>query len=168
MLFRSAVYDLTSADKIQTNVYQSVGIDEVNYKPLSWAKQKVDKILGGEYVYKTRDSLESAVYPTGRVIKNLSATDIDMFVDDARFFNYEENESAIDIGSFQLLLTNTPTDPVAARLRATVSAAGTISSLIVVDGGSGYTSGSATVKIAAPKNIGVGVGSTAKIGRAHV
>ena len=47
-----AVYDVTSADKIQTNVYQGVGIDEVNYKPLSWAKQKVDKILGGEYVYK--------------------------------------------------------------------------------------------------------------------
>ena len=131
------------------------------FRSLSWSKQKVDKILNGDYIYKTRDSLESAVYPTGRVIKNLSTTDIDMFVDDARFFNYEENESVINIGSFQLLLTDTPTDPVAARLSATVSAAGTVSSLTVINGGSGYSSGSATVKIAAPKSIGVGVGSTA-------
>jgi len=155
------VYDISSADKVQTNLYADIGIDDTNYKPVNWRKQKVDQILGGEYVYKTRDSLESSVYPTGKIIKNLSATDIDLFVDDARFFNYEENESVIAIGDFDLILTNTPEDPVAARLTANVSTAGTVSSLTVANGGSGYSSGTATVKIAAPKSIGIGIGTTA-------
>ena len=155
------VYDISSADKIQTNIYSDIGIDETNYKPVNWKKQKSDRIIGGDYVYKTRDSLESAVYPTAKIIKNLSTTDTDLFVDDARFFNYEENESAIQIGDFDAIITNTPIDPVAARLTATVSAAGTISTLNIVDGGSGYSSGTAIVKIAAPKSIGIGIGTTA-------
>lgn len=159
--YSRVVYDISSADKIQTNLYSDAGIDQINYKPLNWRKQKSDRIIGGDYVYKTRDSLESAIYPTAKVIKNISSIDTELFVDDARFFNYEENESAIQIGVFDALLTNTPIDPIAAKLTATVSAAGTISSLNIVSGGSGYDSGTAIIKIAAPRAIGVGVGTTA-------
>ena len=53
------------------------------------------------------------------------------------------------------------TDPVAAGFTAVVSAAGTISSLSITNGGSGYVGSAITVSISAPHAIGVGVGTTA-------
>jgi len=61
-----------------------------NYKPFSWTKQKVDKNLGGELIYKSRDSIEGQVYPTAKIIGDLSTSGTEIFVDDAQFFNYEE------------------------------------------------------------------------------
>lgn len=154
------VYNLNSSDKVETNIYTGFGIDEVNYKPISWTKQKVDKIIGGEFTSKDRDSIEALVYPTAKVIGNITNSATEIFVDDAQFFNYEENESAIVIDDFGAILVNTSTEPVSAAVTAVVSVAGTISSLDITAGGSGY-SGSATIKIASPKEVGVGVGTTA-------
>ena len=153
------VYKITSSDKVETGIYAGLGIDEVNYKPFDWTKQKVDISINGEQIYKSRDSIEAQVYPTARIIGDLSTTDTEIFVDDAQFFNYEENESSIVITDFDGLIVSS-NDPVAAAITAVVSAAGTVSSLSIVSGGSGY-SGSATVSIAAPKSVGVGVGTTA-------
>ena len=82
------IFDLSFSDKFETNLYTNQGIDEENYKPLSWIKQKIDRKINGENVYKTRDSIESLVYPTAKVIKNFSTTDTEIFVDNAEFFNY--------------------------------------------------------------------------------
>ena len=54
------------------------------------------------------------------------------------------------------------TDPVAAALTATVGANGTITDITVVDGGSGYLTPNAVVRLSAPKAIGVGIGTTAE------
>jgi hypothetical protein len=155
------VYNLNTSDKVETNIYGGLGIDDTNYKPFSWIKQKVDKSIGGELVYKSRDSIESLVYPTARIIGDLSTSATEIFVDDAQFFNYEENESAITIASVNGLIVNTSSDPVSAAITAVVSAAGTISSFTITDGGSGYVGASTDVKISAPKAVGVGVGTTA-------
>ena len=42
------IYDLSSSDKIETNLYAGLGIDEVNFKPISWTKQKVDRNISGD------------------------------------------------------------------------------------------------------------------------
>ena len=154
------IYNINNSDKVETNIYAGLGIDETNFKPLSWIKKKVDQRLGGELVNKSRDSIEGQVYPTARVIGDISASATEIFVDDAQFFNYEENESSINITSVNGLLVNTSTEHVSAAVTAVVSSTGTISSLDVTEGGAGY-SGSATLKIAAPKAVGVGVGTTA-------
>ena len=83
------IFDLSFSDKFETNLYGNQGVDAENYKPLSWIKQKVDRKINGEDVYKTRDSIESLVYPTAKVIKNFSTTDTEIFVDKAEFFNYD-------------------------------------------------------------------------------
>ena len=72
-------------------MYSEQGVDAENNKPLSWIKQKVDRKINGENVYKTRDSIESLVYPTAKVIKNFSNTNTEIFVDNAEFFNYDVN-----------------------------------------------------------------------------
>ena len=127
---------------------------------MSWTKQKVDKVISNEIVSKSRDSIEAQIYPTSRIIKDISLTDTEIFVDDAQFFNYEENESSLVISSVNALIVDS-VDPVSAALTAVVSAAGTIQSLSIVNAGSGYVGSSIEVKIAAPKYIGVGIGSTA-------
>ena len=154
------IYAISASDEVETNLYTEQGVDERNFKPLSWTKQKVDKKVNGEIVFKTRDSIETQVYPTARIIDDLTTTSNELYVDNARFFNYEEDFSSLVIGSVGGLIVGS-TNPVAAGLTAVVSAAGTISSLSVTSGGSGYVGATTSISISAPHAIGVGVGTTA-------
>jgi hypothetical protein len=86
---KRTIFDLSFSDKFETNLYSNQGVDSENNKPLSWIKQKVDRKINGEDVYKTRDSIESLIYPTAKIIKDFSTTDTQIFVDDAEFFNYD-------------------------------------------------------------------------------
>jgi hypothetical protein len=88
------IFDLSYSDKFETDSYNGVGIDETNPKPLKWIKQKVDKKINGDNVYKSRDSIESLVFPTARIIRDLSTTDNEIFVDNAEIFNYEDDKGA--------------------------------------------------------------------------
>ena len=153
------VSEITTSDKIKTNIYLEQGIDINNQKPLYWTKQKVDKIIDGEVISKARDSIEPQIYPTAKIIKNFSTTDTQVFVDNAQFFNYE-NVSSPQI-DFDALIVSGSADPVSAAVTAIVSTNGTIQNLSIVNAGSGYIGTSVTVKISAPKQIGVGIGTTA-------
>ena len=153
------ITNILGADTIETNLYTDQGIDETFFKPTTWIKQKKDKIINGDVVSKERDSLESQIYPTAKIIKDLNAGDSEIFVDDSKFFNYEEDNYSVFIDSVDGLIVQA-TDPVSAAITAIVSAAGTISSLTISSGGSGY-SGSETIKISSPRSTGVGIGTTA-------
>ena len=156
------IIDISASDKIQTNIYSNIGIDPTNYKPLSWTKQKIDTQVNGQILYKSRNSIESLIYPTAKVINNFTTTDNQLFVDNANFFKYEQNLTGITILSFDGLIVNGgSSNPVSAAITATVSAAGTISALNIVNPGSGYVGNSITVKISKPWAIGVGIGTTA-------
>ena len=155
------IFTITASDKLETDIYSGLGISETSYRPFSWTKQKVDKNIGGESVYKSRDSIESMIYPTAKIIGDLSTFSSEVFVDNAQFFNYEENESAIVISDVDAIIVQGSADPVAAAITAVVSAAGTVSALTISNGGSGYTGSNVTVKISAPQRVGVGIGTTA-------
>ena len=154
------LYAISASDKVETNTYNGLGIDGTNFKPVSWTKQKVDKKINGDVVYKTRDSIESLVYPAARIIGDMSSSETHMFVDDARFFNYEEDWSSLVIGSVGGLVVGSD-EPVAAGFTATVGTGGTISTLTITNAGSGYVGSAMTISISAPQTIGVGVGTTA-------
>ena len=153
---KRTIFDLSFSDKFETNLYSEQGVDTENNKPLSWIKQKVDRKINGEDVYKTRDSIESLVYPTAKVIKNFSTTANEIFVDNTELFKY-------DAVNFDALIVSGAADPVSAAVTATVSIAGTIQSLSITNPGNGYTGSSVTVKIAAPLEIGIGSTATATI-----
>ena len=154
------IYAISASDEVETNLYTELGVDERNFKPLSWTKQKVDKKISGEIVFKTRDSIESQVYPTAKIIDDITTTNNELYVDNAKFFNYEEDFSSLVIGSVGGLIVGS-TNPVAAGFTAVVSAAGTISSVSITNGGSGYVGSTTSISISAPHAIGVGVGTTA-------
>ena len=148
---------IKTSDTIETNNYSGNGIDIVNYKPVSWIKQKSDKFIDGQIISKSRDSIEPQIYPTSKIIRNLNSGDNQIFVDNVSLFNYE-NEISLDFDAF---IVSGSLDPVPASITPVVSSAGTIQSLTINDSGSGYTGGSVEVKFAAPPKIGVGVGTTA-------
>jgi hypothetical protein len=154
------IYRIASSDTVETNLYTEQGIDVNNDRPITWTKQKVDKIIGGEYVSKTRDSIEPLVFPAAKVIKNFTSTDTEIFVDDSKFFEYEEDVLELTLNSFGAIIVNDKNNRVG-KLSANVSPLGTISSLSIEDPGSGYIGTSVSVKISSPEHIGIGIGTVA-------
>jgi hypothetical protein len=162
---KRTIFDLSFSDKFETNLYSNQGVDSENNKPLSWIKQKVDRKINGEDVYKTRDSIESLIYPTAKIIKDFSTIDPEIFVDNAEFFEYDLGGSE----KFDALVISGSPDAVSAGVSAVVSAAGTIQSLVINSSGSGYTGNSVVAKISSPprvieindEGVIVSVGSTA-------
>ena len=154
------IVDIIGSDTFETDNYVGVGIDESTYRPIEWIKQKRDQYIKGDVVYKTRDSIEPFIYPTAKIIGDIDSGSTNIFVDDAQFFNYEEDNYGITISSFGGLIVE-GNDPVSAAFTATVSIAGTISNITITNPGLGYSSASVSVKVSAPPSIGVGVGTTA-------
>ena len=158
------VVGITTSDTFETEIYTGVGIDEVNFKPLNWTKQKIDKVIGGNIISKARDSIEPLIYPTARLIGDLgtgTASGTSIFVDNAEFFDYEEDTSAADATITNIIINDIGVlvvddkSPVTAKLSATVNATGQVS-VSVVDGGSGYVGSTTSISIAPP----VGVAAT--------
>ena len=163
------VKEILSADLIETDVYTGKGIDVNDEKPVRWEKQKVDVILNGEIIPKTRPVLEPQIYPTAKIIADLSTTDgpgtepeDGIFVDDSFPFLYEKeryNESGDDQVD-ALISSGQGEVSVAAAATAIVASDGTISSIVMTENGERIFS-TPTVKIAAPHEVGVGIGTTA-------
>jgi hypothetical protein len=132
-------FNILGSDKIETNLYVDQGIDTINYKPLSYTKQKIDQKINGQVTYKSRDSIESEVYPTSKIIADFSTTSNEIFVDDAYFFNYEENESPTPIDTVGALIVSGSPDNVSAAATAIVSQSTTqIQYLGITSSGSYY------------------------------
>ena len=127
---------ITTSDTVETNLYFGKGIDDTNLRPMKWFKQKVDKMINGNVVYKSRPSIEPLVFPNARVIGDLTTGDSECFVDSTELFDYEGT------GDTDLIIVNESQTLTGAAITAVVSATGTISALTIVDGGSGYDSSS--------------------------
>ena len=170
------VYNIDTSDTIETNPYSGLGITETYKRPLYWTKQKADRVLNGDPVSKARDSIEAQIYPTAKIIKNMTTSDTEVFVDDAGFFRVEQSDYGINIDTLDLFVTTgigseiqsssgiLSYDPLrSAKLSASISS-GQVSTVSILDGGSGYTDSTLPVKFSRPPSIDY----SAKIGRAHV
>ena len=146
-----------------------MGVDENNNKPARWEKQKVDIILNGEIVSKTRSSIEPQIYPTAKIIGDLSVTsgkgtgtNDGIFVDDATSFHFEKDRYSQSGDNKVDALISSGAINVGASVTATVSAAGTISAITITSAGSGY-SGNVDIKFAPPVGVGTTAAATAVV-----
>jgi len=162
------IFSIIDSTDIETNVYRQQGIDGDKFRPLNFTRQKKDVIISEQVQYKVRDSLEAQIMPVGKVIGNFGSSDTEIFLDDAKFFQYEEDADGSNFGEIVCdALIVDYNDPVAAAVTAGVSVAGTITSLTINDGGSGYPDGDVSIRIANPPKVDnakygiVGVGTTA-------
>ena len=149
------ISEIASSKSIESEIYYGLGINSES-RQINWTKQKVEKIIEGEIVYKSRQSIEPLIFPTAKVISPILINDTQIFVDNADLFNYEE-EGALDFSS--IIVDNSIT-PVAAGFTATISGTGTLTGLTLSDGGLGYVGATTSISIAIPP---VGIGSYLKI-----
>ena len=98
------IVDIIGSDIVETDNYVGFGINETDFKPIEWIKQKDDKYIKGDIVYKSRDSIEPIIYPTGKIIGDVNTDNSSIFVDNAEFFNYEEDNYGITINTFDGLI----------------------------------------------------------------
>ena len=155
------VFDVSFSDKFETNLYVDQGIDEVNLKPISWTKQKTDRIINGTFVYKTRESTIAQIYPTAKIIKDITTSDPSIFVDDVSNFNYGVSVE----GPYQRMkgiIVDGKSNPSPANITASIGVGGTVSALTIVDGGNEYVGSTVDIKFQSPLQIGIGIGTTAQ------
>ena len=159
------IFDVSFSDKFETSLYIDQGVDEVNPRPMSWTKQKVDREVNGEFVYKTRQSTISQVYPTAKIIKDIATSDSRVFVDDVSGFTY--NLGGGPYNKLSGIIVDGDPDPSPANITATIGAGGVVSSLTIANGGNGYTGSTANIefqnplRIDDPQNVGFGTTATA-------
>ena len=163
------VKEILSADIVETDMYTGKGIDKIDEKPVRWEKQKIDVVLNGDIISKTRPVLEPQIYPTAKIISDLSTTDgpgtltgDGIFVDDSFPFLYEKERYNItgDKQVDALISSGQGEVSVAAAATAIVASNGTICSIVMTETGERILS-TPTVKIAAPHEVGIGIGTTA-------
>ena len=76
-MFQNTVDQLTSrtltellgSDTMETPTYTGPGINSSTFKPFDWIKQKKDKFINGDVVYKTRNIIEPLIFPTAKIIE---------------------------------------------------------------------------------------------------
>ena len=148
------VYNIAFSDKVETELYTGLGISDEE-RTANIIKQKRDILVNGEREFKTRDTLEPLIFPTAKIIKDFGASDNEIHVDNAEFFN----KDALDVTVDGLIVDGGASNPVSASATA-ILINGEVSTLDLISSGSGYAV-APTVSIAAPLEIGVGIGTTA-------
>ena len=153
------VTDIVSSDIIQTNPYNGYGLttDETLSRPLIWCRQTEDAIISGQEVGKNREIYEPLIQPTTNIIQNVGSASTEIFVESVKIFFDDNRENSTTPFKTKIIITSQDV-VVGASATAVVSAAGTISSLSLSNGGLGFTT-NPTVVIARP--VGVGTTSTA-------
>jgi len=168
------VKDILNTDRVETDIYVGRGIDEKNKKPIKWIKQKTDLKLNGVIVDKTRPIIEPQIYPTAKIIGDLSVTsgpgvgDNDgIFVDDATSFFYEDPVKGgagyssgggnFIVDSVDALITSGDINE-GATITATISS-GSLTGFTITNAGSGYADGTIDIKLTEPLGAGTTVGS---------
>ncbi len=162
-LTNRTIREIVGSDTLETPTYIGPGIDSNTFRPFDWIKQKNDKFINGDIIPKTRPILEPLIFPTAKVIGNIETDSTEIFVDNAQFFDFDEIAYGYkqNTFTFDAFIVEGEADPQAAEFSVSVSAGGTVNGITVVNPGLGYTGSSLPVAIAAPKHIGVGIGTTA-------
>ena len=155
------VNEIISVDTIKTNLYGKQGISESNeIRPIKWCPQDVDKFITGSgstetsVVTKDRIIYEPLIYPSAYLIKNINPSDTQIFVDNAKTFFDNINESPVT-NDITIISQDTK---VSAALTAIVSTGGSIQSINILNPGFGYLTPPQII-VSSP----IGIGSTAII-----
>jgi hypothetical protein len=149
-----------STDTITTTPYFGPGNtqDEALLRPVVWVRQTEDRIINDKEVGKDREIYEPTIYPAAYVIKTVGIGSTEIYVDNIRPFFDPDNESGISLNFQDKIAFIGQENKTGAAATAVVSGLGTISSVVISDGGAGYST--ATVSIGNTMMGGVGIGTT--------
>ena len=152
------VTEIISSDVLATNLYSGPGITENEdlSRPLTWCRQTEDLVINGQQVGKDRILYEPYIQPTTNIIQNIGIGSTAIFVESVKAFFDSEREYIHD-GTTEKpqnkIIIISQDSIVSSSATAVVSTSGTISSIVISDGGVGYTT-IPTVLIAGPIGFG--------------
>ena len=149
---------IKSTNNVDTIPYYGPGItaDPNQTKPVILTRQTEDMILNGKEISKDRGLYEPRVSPAANIIKAVGVTSTQLYVDNVKPIFDSQNESDINLTFQDKVTLTSQVVKEGATATSIVSTGGTISSISVVDGGTGYVSAPNVVISNA-----VGFGSTA-------
>ena len=153
------VSEITSSSSVDTNPYYGGGLSDKTrmLRPVKWCRQTEDRIVAGKQISKARDLYNAKIFPSTYIIKSVGIGSTVINVDNVRPFFNAANENKVST-NFQkdILLVDNPQN-VAAAATAVVGNGVTVTSIVISDGGKGYTS-APSVSIQNP----VGLGTTSR------
>jgi len=150
------VTEIISSDIVETNLYPGPGLNqnESLLRPIKWCRQTEDIFINGQSVGKDRVIYEPYIQPTTNIIENIGINTTIIYVESVKTFFDSEREYIHD-GTNEKPQNKvsiiSQDNLVSASATAVVSAAGTISSIKISDGGVGYST-SAIVSIQKPSS----------------
>jgi hypothetical protein len=152
------VTSINSTDLVNTNPYFGPGnvSDETLERPVVWCRQTEDKIINELPIGKDRILYEAAITPTSYLIQPVGVGSTILRVDNVRPFFNPTNENNTSVAFQNSVIIISQDNKVGASATAVVSIAGTITSIVINDGGVGYIT-TPTVSISQP----IGFGTTA-------
>ena len=141
------VTNVNSTDQVQTFPYFGPGntTDESLFRRIVWCRQTEDKIIDEKRVAKDRELYEPLIYPYAHIIKSVGTATTEIYVDRLRPLFDGQNENDTTLAFQKKVRFASQEVKVSAAATAIVSAAGTVSSIVISDGGVGYST--ATVSI---------------------
>jgi len=134
------VSEIISSDIARTLPYNGNGIVENQsfLRPVVWTRQTEDTFIDGKPVTKDRLLYDSNIQPYSRIIQTVGIGSTVIFVDNLRTFFESNRENASQAYNSNLKIVSA--DPVvSASATAVVSVAGTITEIVITDGGFNYT-----------------------------
>jgi hypothetical protein len=149
---------IDSTDLVKTNPYFGPGNvnDQTLERPVIWCRQTEDKIINELPIGKSRMLYEAAITPTSYLIQPVGIGSTILYVDNVRPFFNPTNENNTSVVFQNSVIIISQDDKVGASATAVVSIAGTVTSIVISDGGVGYTT-APIVSISQP----IGFGTTA-------
>jgi hypothetical protein len=134
------VTNINTIDIVSTNPYFGPGNteDENLLRPVKWCRQTEDRIIDEQEITKDRMLYSALINPTSYLIQPVGVGSTIVYADNIRPFFNQTNENNISL-EFQDSVTFIPQEAkIGASATAIVSAAGTITSIEISDGGEGY------------------------------
>ena len=152
------VTQINSTDLVETSAYSGPGNtqDTTLLRPVVLCRQTADKIINEKIVGKDRELYEANINPVAYIIKSVGIGSTAIYVDNIRPFFDAENENYVNTDFQNKVSFIRQETKTGAAATAVVSGLGSISSVVISDGGVGYTT--AFVSIAST----VGVGTTTR------
>ena len=128
-------------DAVDTNNYFGPGnvADSNLLRPVKWCKQTEDKIIDEQIISKDRELYEPIIKPMAYITKSVGIGSTSIYVDNLRPFFDPFNESQVTVGFQKKVQFIRQEEKIGAAATAVVSGFGTISSIVISDGGVGYT-----------------------------
>jgi hypothetical protein len=149
---KRTVEQISSTDIVKTNLYFREGIsdNELLVRPVKWCRQTEDKFVNASAISKDRILYEPSIYPNTNIIKTIDTNDDEIFVENIKIFFDNKRENNI-LNNEIIVISQEPVET--AILNPIVSEDGSIDSIVVINGGVGYST-SPTIIISHPTNDG--------------